>query len=166
MTPSGTLKGHRKLHLDVLHLFLLHMVTPLPRNLCMVDQINLELTVCGFFPQILWPTWNTAVLIIVNCCVKCATCIYLYRSATEYKWELTLNYTFGCPFCLYLQIQYSIFITPNIILSYAFDVKYLCQATAFAYILKEQKDCIKIKLILFEPATRKAQCAILYYTSF
>lgn len=47
------------------------------------------------------------------------------------------------------------------------DVKHLCQPTPFAYSLKEQKDWIKIKLILFKPATtRKAQCAILYYTSF
>lgn len=85
----GNSKGPRELHLDASHLFPLHTVIPLPKNLCIVDQINLELklTACGFFPQILWPSLNTAILWSQQT-VSNVPSVFLY---TDYKLLLQLS---------------------------------------------------------------------------
>lgn len=69
----------------------------------------------------------------------------IFWSAIEYKWELTLNYTFECPFCLYLSADIAVYIyevhpvSLQTLYSFMhFWVKHLCQVIAFAYILEEQ----------------------------
>lgn len=43
------------------------------------------------------------------------------------------------------------------------DVNHLCQATAFAYIFKEQKDRIKNKLILFDLSNNNKKSIVCYF---